>query len=164
MASIIRYLWLGTRLTIDEVDALFALKHRKHERQRGNLIEPKDEPVRRAVLSQQPHAVLSAANGKQSQYSTPRSSSVEMEPPENELALDELVLRGNRDPLAGRHAERTGHGTGEPAEAHDRRGDAAARETEHERHIGDETVADAEHRRARETAGDRAVVLVHQVR
>ena len=103
MASIIRYLWLGTRLTIDEVDALFALKHRKHERQMGNLIEPKDEPVRRAVLSQQPHAVLSAANGKQSQYSTPRSSSVEMEPPENELALDELVraYQGGRLTIEG---------------------------------------------------------------
>ena len=103
MASIIRHLWLGTRLTLDEVDALFALKYRKDERQKGNLIEPKDEPVQRAVLSQSSHAVLSAANGKQSQYSTPRSSSVEIEPPENELALDELVraYQGGRLTIEG---------------------------------------------------------------
>ena len=51
---------------------------------------------------------------------------LELAPLDGHLALDQLVLRGDADPLAGGHARPAGDRAGEAGEAHDRRADAGA--------------------------------------
>ena len=47
-----------------------------------------------------------------------------------ELALDEVVLGRDADPLPGRHRDRTRDGSGDAGQAHDRRVDAGRGEPE----------------------------------
>ena len=76
------------------------------------------------------------------------------------LAVHEFVLSLHRNPLAGRHADCAGDRRSDAGQSHDAAADAARGEPDDERHVGDKSVAQAEHRGARRAAGERAVVRV----
>ena len=67
--------------------------------------------------------------------------------------IDELVLGGDADPLAGRHADRAGDRTGDAGEADDAGVQPAAGEAEHEQDVRHQPVAHPEHRGSGQPAG-----------
>ena len=76
---------------------------------------------------------------------------------DGELAHDQFVLRRDADPLAGGHARCPSNCSGEARQTHHGGVDAGSGETDDQRDIGDQPVADPEDRSPSETAGDRAV-------
>ncbi len=77
-----------------------------------------------------------------------------------ELAVDQLVLCGDADPLPGGHAGRTGDRTGQSGEADNGGVDTRAREADHQRDIRHQAIADTEDRGTGEPAGNGAVTGV----
>ena len=80
-----------------------------------------------------------------------------------DLGLDQLVLRGDRDVLAGRHGERAGGQPGQPGEHDQVRGGAGGAHpgahASDQRDVGDQPIHGAEDRRAEPATGN-VLVLV----
>ena len=74
-----------------------------------------------------------------------------------ELAHDQLVLRGDADPLARSHAGRSRDGTRQPRQSNNGRIDSGACEADDQRHVRHQSVADSEHCGARQTSCYRAM-------
>jgi hypothetical protein len=79
---------------------------------------------------------------------------------ERELALEQLRLGPHGDVLPRRHRKRTCHQSGHPGQSHYGSAWMGTGETEDERHVGHQPVTYTEHRGARPTGLDTAVMVV----
>ena len=86
----------------------------------------------------------------------------ELSPFDGELALDELVLRGDGHVLTGRHAEGPADEAGQSGEADHAARHAAPREADDQRDVGHQPVAHAEHAGASNPTGDAPVLVVRR--
>ena len=82
----------------------------------------------------------------------PLGSALEMLAVVGQQALQELHLRRHGDVLADRHRGRARDQRGQPGEQHEMAARLRARDAEDQRDVGDQSVADPEHRRARRPA------------
>ena len=89
----------------------------------------------------------------------PGGALFERHPLDLELALHELALRRHGEVLARRHGEGARHQPGHADQADDVTSGAGARHTEHQRDVGDQAVAQPEHRRPRSSTPDVAMLV-----
>ena len=80
-----------------------------------------------------------------------------------ELVLEQLRLRRHGYVLAGCHGECAGHHAGEAGEAHHARRRSRPGDAEDQRDVGEQPVADAEHRGARRPTLHIAVMRPHPI-
>ncbi len=79
---------------------------------------------------------------------------------DEQLTMDQFVLRRDRDPLASAHADGAGDGPGKSGESDNAGADAAAGKADDQRHVRDQPIAETEDRGAGEAASDRSVTRV----